>query len=412
VKFSKKQLLVLTWWTKISAERNRDAIICDGAVRSGKTFCMGLSFVLWTFYAHAEKAFAMVGKTIKSIKRNLVTPILETLSGIGIKIKMNLNENKITMRYGGKTNIFYLFVGKDESSATLIQGLSLAGVFFDEVALMPETFVKQAMARCSDEDSKLWFSCNPEGPVHWFYREWICAAEDRNALLIKFTMRDNPMISEKVIKRYENIFSGVFYERFILGKWCGTHGLVYPFMTSPNAFEYVPEALSEFALSCDYGIVNPTSIGLWGKSNETWYRIDEYYYDSRIEGKCKTDEEHYFSIEKLAAGKNVNFIVIDPSAASMAELIRRKGRFKVISAKNEVAEGISLVSAALKSDRIKICKNCVDSIREFSLYRWKENGCDAPIKENDHAMDDIRYFVSILEHNRNGLFALSVRRGH
>lgn len=411
--FSKKQTIALTWWVKNSIYENLDAIICDGSIRSGKTLCMSISFFLWAFYKFNGSAFALCGKTIRSLKRNLINPILPFLAQLGFKCKQKISENTIEISYEERTNTFYLFGGKDESSAALIQGVTLSGVLFDEVALMPRSFVDQALARCSVCGSKFWFNCNPEYPGHWFYREWILKKEIRGALYLHFTMDDNPSLSIALKERYRRIYTGTFYQRFIEGKWVAVEGLIYPYMSQITSFCDAPSSTpSKYVLSCDYGIVNPTSCGLWAKIDEVWYRIDEYYYDSRKEGETRTDEEHYKQILNLIENKPIDCITVDPSAASFITLIRRYGKYKVIPARNNVIEGIKEVSGALKRGDIKICKNCVNSIREFSLYRWQNTtNKDTPVKENDHAMDDIRYFVStILAADDEPFFALAAER--
>lgn len=411
--FSKKQTIALTWWVKNSPYENFDAIICDGSIRSGKTLCMSISFFLWAFYKFNDSAFALCGKTIRSLKRNLITPLLPFLAKLGFKCKQKISENTIEISFEERTNIFYLFGGKDESSAALIQGMTLSGVLFDEVALMPRSFVDQALARCSVLGSKFWFNCNPEYPGHWFYREWILKKEIRGALYLHFTMDDNPSLSTTLKERYRRLYTGTFYQRFIEGKWVAVEGLIYPYMSQIASFCEVPSSTpSRYALSCDYGIVNPTSCGLWAEIDQVWYRIDEYYYDSRKEGETRTDEEHYNHILKMIEDKSIDCITVDPSAASFITLIRRYGKYKVIPAKNNVIEGIKEVSGALKRGDIKICKNCFNSIREFSLYRWQNTtNKDNPVKENDHAMDDIRYFVStILAADDDPFFALAAER--
>ncbi len=409
--FSKKQLLTLCWWCPGSKYEHKDAVICDGAVRSGKTFCMSLSFVLWSFFKFNKGTFAFCGKTQRSLRRNVITPLISVLESLGFKCEEKVSMGILKITYKDRENIFYIFGGKDESSASLIQGITLSGVLFDEAALMPRSFVEQALARCSVEGSTFWFNCNPEHPQHWFYKEWIQKLKSKNALYIHFVMTDNPSLSKKMIKRYESLYSGAFYERFVLGKWTSVYGAVYPFMDS---YDYcnVPEGdFSDYAISCDYGTVNPASFGLWGNQNGTWYRIDEYYYDSRKVGRQKTDDEHYLALESLAGDRNIFAVTVDPSAASFIELIKRNGRFNVIPAQNSVINGIRKVSSALKQGQIKICKNCSDSIREFSLYRWSEkNTEDAPIKENDHAMDDIRYFVTTIMEEGNGFVAFATPR--
>lgn len=410
--FSTKQLKVMNWWHKNSDMHGRDAIICDGAIRSGKTFCMSLSFVIWSFYVGGNGDFALCGKTIRSLRRNMVTPIIPLLKSLGFECEEKLSQNVLIVNYRGRKNRFYLFGGKDEASASLIQGMTLSGVLFDEVALMPRSFVEQALARCSVEGSRFWFNCNPEHPEHWFYTEWIKKAEDKNALYLHFSMDDNPSLSAEVKRRYKNLYSGVFYERFVKGKWVAVHGAVYPFMADEDMYCGVPEGdFSEYVISCDYGTVNPASFGLWGKRDGVWYRIDEYYFDSRAEGFQKTDEEHYEGLCKLADGRKIKQVVVDPSAASFIEVIRRHKDYTVKPAQNNVVNGIRRVSQALKDGTIKICRNCKASRREFSLYKWDtEKRDDVPVKQNDHAMDDIRYFVTTAMDGGGNMLVLAAER--
>lgn len=412
--FSPKQLDVLTWWCRNSDKHRYDAIICDGAVRSGKTVCMSLSFVAWTFYDFNETSFAICGKTIASLKRNVITPLTPILTSLGFGLKMKASQNFIEITYKDKLNRFYLFGGKDEGSASLIQGMTLGGVLLDEVALMPRSFVEQAIARCSLEGSKMWFNCNPEHPMHWFYREWIKKAKEKNCLYLHFTMRDNPALTPAIIRRYESLYSGAFYKRFVEGKWVAAQGTVYPMFSSEIHVRKPPDPslISRYYISCDYGTVNPCSFGLWGEYNGKWYRIREYYYNSRSEGEQRTDMEHYEELEKLAGTITPEAVIVDPSAASFIQCIRRKGRFTVIPAKNDVLDGIRQVSDALKQESIYFSPECEDTLREFSLYKWDEKAVrDAPRKENDHAMDDLRYFVTTaLNAPDNDFFVMSVSR--
>ena len=404
---------VLNWWCDNSPYRTRDAILCDGAVRSGKTVCMTLSFVLWAFYRFADTSFALCGKTITSLRRNILTPILPMLRELGFDCTQKVSQNLVVIRGFGKENRFYLFGGKDEGSAALIQGMTLGGVLLDEAALMPRSFVEQAIARCSLPQAKLWFNCNPENPYHWFYTEWICKAEEKNCLYLHFTMQDNPSLSESVRKRYETVYSGAFYERFVLGKWVAVTGLVYPmFDRSVHVAPWRGTPRRCF-ISCDYGTVNPASFGLWGLGEDgIWYRMREYYYDSRKEGAQRTDEEHYAALETLAESEDIEAVIVDPSAASFMECIRRHGRFRVIGAQNDVLDGVRKVSSALREGSIRICPECRDILREFTLYRWEENTShDVPRKMHDHAMDDLRYFVATaLQPPRDSFYALSVAR--
>ncbi len=410
---SAKQRLTINWWRTKSC-MNKDAIICDGAVRSGKTMSMSLGFVLWASSSFRDKAFAMCGKTVTSLRRNVITPLLGMIGELGFSWEEKLSRNYIDITFLDSTNRFYLFGGKDESSAALIQGITLAGVFLDEAALMPRSFVEQALARCSVNGSKMWFNCNPDNPAHWFYIEWIKKAEEKNVLYLHFTMDDNPSLSERMKERYKKLYSGAFYERFVLGKWSASEGAVYPmFDPAIHVYSGSEPACERYIISCDYGTVNPSSFGLWGLCNGVWHRLKEYYFASKKEGVSRTDEEHYAALEELAGERNIEKVIVDPSAASFIECIRRHNRFKTAKADNDVVSGIRRVSNALKQNKLRIHESCKDIIREFSLYRWNDKaGADVPVKENDHAMDDMRYFVAYVmkERQDESFFALSVGR--
>lgn len=411
--FSPKQLEAMTWWTPSSPHRDRDAIICDGAVRSGKTLCMSLSFVLWAMASFNGLQLALCGKTIGSLRRNILASLLPMLKELGFHCTDSLSQNRFSVSLQGHANTFHLFGGRDESSQALIQGATFAGVLLDEAALMPKSFVEQACARCSVEGAKLWFNCNPEGPQHWFYQDWILKSHQRNALYLHFTMEDNPSLSRRTIERYKRMYSGVFYRRFVLGEWVVTDGRVYDFFDESYVRE-APEssAFSEYAVSCDYGTVNPASFGLWGRCGSQWFRIREYYYDSRKEGHQKTDAEYAEELLRLVGGKPLRAVVVDPSAASFILVLQQKG-LPVVKAVNDVVSGIRLTADLLRTGRLVICPACKDAIREFDLYRWDEKnpgGRDAPMKIFDHAMDDIRYFASTIIGAEQELVAMWVER--
>ncbi len=403
----------LCWWMPESPFCGYDAIICDGAVRSGKTLCMSVSFITWAFSAFSDCSFALCGKTIASLRRNVVTVILPVLRELGFECSEKHSRNLIEISYGGVMNRFWLFGGKDEGSAALIQGMTLAGVLLDEVTLMPRSFVEQALARCSVDGSKLWFNCNPEHPMHWFHEEWVKKHREKNCFYLHFTMKDNPSLTPSIIRRYEKLYSGAFYERFVLGRWVAAQGCVYPMFSQEKHVVDPPDSFERYYISCDYGTVNPSSFGLWGENGGKWYRIKEYYFNSRVEGSQRTDSEHYSALCDLAGALRIEAVIVDPSAASFIECIRRAGRFKVIPAQNDVIDGIRRVSDCLKEQKILFSPECRDAIKEFGLYRWEENAVkDAVRKENDHAMDDIRYFVSTVVNGQEdgGFFAIAAKR--
>lgn len=400
-KLSPKQKLVLKW-AHLTKFKNRKAIICDGSVRSGKTVSMILGFVHWAMRFFDGKNFGICGKTVSSTERNIITPLLSMVDLTDYyDIAYRRGDSLLTVRSGNKVNRFYVFGGKDESSYTLIQGITLSGVLFDEVALMPQSFVDQAIARTlSEPEARYWFNCNPESSEHWFYKEWICNTRQKQALHLHFTMQDNPILSPKQIADAERLYTGVFYNRYIKGLWCVAEGLIYPmFDRSKHVVpDYMPPAgTGTFWVSCDYGTRNPTSIGLWHLTpNGNATRLREYYYDGRKQNP-RTDEEHYAALEQLVGTLYpfVRAVIIDPSAASFMECVRRHGKFRVYKANNSVLDGIRDVGTLLALDRLHICAGCKDIIREFGQYRWdeKSKGQDQVIKEYDHAMDDMRYFV-------------------
>ena len=402
LRFSPKQRQVLTWWQT----GHWQALICDGAVRSGKTFCMGLSFFLWSQHDFNGRQVALCGKTVGALRRNLLTELVPCLRRIGMEVRKNRSANTLTVVYAGHRKQFLLFGGKDASSAALIQGSTLAGLLLDETALMPRAFVEQAVARCSVRGSRLWFNCNPEGPEHWFYKEWIEKAESRGALRLHFTMEDNPGLPPEIRQRYERLYTGVFYRRFVLGEWAAAQGLVYDFFDPDKDAAEVPDGpFSAWRVSVDYGTVNPLSMGLWGEKNGVWYRVEEVYYDSRREGRQKTDAEYAEMLEQLVAGRDIQRVIVDPSAASFTETLRRKG-WQVMKADNDVADGIRVTADLLRQRRIVLCRPCRDCLREMALYCWDErSGRDAPRKEHDHAMDEMRYFAMDLAGERSGGFA-------
>ena len=410
--FSPKQRRVLSWWVPGSADAGYEAIVCDGAVRSGKTLAMGLSFFLWGMVCFNGKRFGVCGKTIASLRRNVLSEILPRLEGLGASWKERRTENMVTVRFRGHENQFYIFGGRDESSASLIQGITFAGILLDEVALMPQSFVEQACARCSVTGSRLWFNCNPAGPSHWFYKSWILDAEKRNCLRLHFTMEDNPSLTEAIRQRYQRLYTGVFYRRFILGQWAQAEGRVYDFF-EPEMVKPMPTGpFEQWYISCDYGTVNPTSIGLWGLRDGTWYRVKEFYFNSRVAMRQMTDEEYARAVNDLAGERSVTAVIVDPSAASFIEVLRRRG-WRVQKADNDVLAGIRLTADALKEGRIVICEGCNDCIREMDEYVWdlSSSAKDRVKKEHDHAMDDMRYFVStVLGKQRKGFTACAVER--
>ena len=399
--FSEKQREIL----RFPYRPQYEALICDGAVRSGKTSVMSLSFFLWGMANFDGRSFALCGKSVGAVERNIVTPLLSIVYlKQNFSIRYNRADHVIVAKRGKRENRFYLFGGKDESSAALIQGITLAGVLLDEVALMPRSFVEQALARCSVSGAKLWFNCNPEGPEHWFRKEWILKAAHHKALHLHFTMDDNPALDDATRERYRTMYSGVFYERFVLGNWVMSEGRVYDmFDTTENEYrqEDAPPSLrfsGTRAIACDYGTSNPTVFLDIYDYNDKFYVDREYRWDSREEGRQKTDEEYADDLQDFM-GKTQCTIIVDPSAASFIAALRRRGMY-VLAADNDVLDGIRKTSSLIKQRRLLINANCSPLLGEMGTYLWDKkngpNGEDRVVKERDHGPDALRYFVNYL----------------
>lgn len=391
-KFSEKQVKLLTWWG-LPETKEKDAIIAYGSVRSGKTLTMTLSYIIWSMGQFNNQNFAICGKTVKSVIRNIIINLREWLPE-SYKIETKLGNGMIIITYGDHTNIYYIFGGKDESSYAAIQGLTLAGVFLDEVALMPESFVNQALARCSVSGSRFWFNCNPEGPEHWFKKEWI--DKNKNQLVLHFIMEDNLSLDPKVKKRLENSFSdGVFKDRYIKGLWSLAEGLVYPsFNKNENVFKEIDQNLHDFYVAMDYGIQNPTAFLLIARDdNNNHYVLKEYYHNGRKTNNQKTDQDYLDDLIEFIDGYNIKKLIVDPSASSFITLAQRELPFGVWKAKNNVIDGIQRTSEMLNNKRLLINNSCKNLIGEFGMYTWDSKGGDKVIKEHDHALDALRYYV-------------------
>lgn len=376
-----------------------DVLICDGAVRSGKTSIMMWAFVKWAMDNFNGQRFGICGKTVDSASKNIIVPFTSmSLAKERYIIRWRRSDKILEVRRGNVTNLFEVFGGKDESSFALIQGRTLAGVLLDEVVLMPRSFVEQAMTRCSVDGAKLWFSCNPGSPQHWFYTEWIQKHKERNALYLHFSMTDNPGLSEQTIARYEAMFTGVFRQRYVEGLWVLAEGLIYSVFGEDTIVPTIERKYSRYVISMDYGIQNPTAMLLWGFYDGVWYQVDEFYHSGRETSQQKTDQEYYEDLERLAGDRYIDSLIIDPSATSFIALVKQQRRFKVRKAQNDVIDGIQKTASAIQQGKIKVNDCCKRTIKEYGLYSWDQKADeDRPIKDNDHAMDATRYFVNTMK---------------
>lgn len=381
--------------------------ILHGSVRSGKTW---ISLVLWAFWMLTmpkDAAYLMVAKTLTSLRRNCLD-LLETLVG-----KSNFSYSLAAKQAVLFGRTVYLEGVNDARAESKIRGMTLQGAYCDELTLFTQDFFTMLLSRLSMPEAKLFGTTNPDSPNHWLKSEYLDRSQELDLMEMRFTIDDNEFLDPEYVRQLKREYTGVFYERFILGNWVIAEGLVYSmFSEKEHVVHVLPECCAhpekgqgEYYISVDYGTKNPFSAGLWCVSGGGATRIAEYYYDGRKSKKPRTDEEHYAALEKLIrhevwnSGRRtvesypIQCVVIDPSAASMIECIRRHGSFSVRAAKNDVIPGIGITGSLLAAGKLKIHADCKDCIREFGIYSWDEKAKgDQVIKENDHAMDDTRYF--------------------
>ena len=410
-KFSLKQKKLLFFWEKGSPFADRDIVIADGAIRSGKTIAMICSFIRWSLKHFNGENFILAGKTIGALKKNVIGPLQQILTSWNLKYEYNRSENFIIIG----NNTYYMYDASNEASQDKLQGLTAAGALGDEVALFPQNFVDQMIGRCSIDGAKIFLNCNPGSPYHFVKTEFIDKAKEKNILYMHFDMDDNLSLSEKVKARFRRMFSGVFYKRYILGLWVQAEGLIYDmFDEVKHKVKTAIRDYKQYYISCDYGTQNATVFLLWGNYLDKWYLVKEYYYSGRDKGKQKTDNEYYNDLVSFAGDKKIKAIVIDPSAASFIALIKQKGKFHVKKAKNDVLEGIRNVASALNDCTLQFNNCCTNTFKEFFSYVWDEKavqrGEDKPLKTMDHAMDAIRYFVNTILARNNKIETIDIRK--
>ena len=237
---------------------NYDALICDGSIRSGKTTIMTVAFIDWAMNNFDGCNFGLCGKTFSTALKNIVQPWMALrYAQKRYEFSFKRTDSLLVVRKGKKQNLFYLYGGRDAASYQYIQGITMAGIMFDEVALMPRSFVDQGCARCSVPGSRYWFNCNPDKPSHWFYQEWIKKKEEQNALYLHFQLEDNPGLTEHVIERYKRMYTGVFYQRYILGMWVQAEGVIFQQFANHPAnwiLDKIPSGIRYLTFGIDYGV--------------------------------------------------------------------------------------------------------------------------------------------------------------
>lgn len=358
-----------------------------GATRSGKTY---LDF-RWIIPIRIRERIGkdglavILGVTKSTIERNVLEPMRNLY---GDMLVGTISSDNTAWIFGEKC---YCLGAEKVSQVSKIRGASIKYCYGDEVADWSEEVFALLKSRLDKEYSCFDGTFNPQYPGHWL-KKFL----DSNADIFSqtYTIDDNPFLPESFKENLKKEYEGtVYYDRYILGLWVRAEGLVYPMFGDGCITQDTPDT-GDYYISIDYGTLNPFSAGLWCVGKKCAVRIAEIYYSGREEKKQKTDEEYCDMVERLAGDKPIRAVVVDPSAASFIEALRRRSGFKVRHADNDVLNGIRTTSDFLRDGRIKIHAGCKDAIREFGLYRWDEKAeSDRVVKENDHAMDEIRYMV-------------------
>ncbi len=421
--FSTRQKQVLTWWMPGSPYDDYDGIICDGSIRSGKTISMIKSFVLWSVNTFSGEDFILAGRSMGALKRNVLKPMFRILKSLAIPYYYNRSDHYIEI--GGNT--YYCFGASTEASQDVVQGLTAAGAYADEAALFPKSFIEQMIGRCSVPGSKFWMNCNPKGPYHFIKEEYIDQAEDKKILHLHFTLDDNDALDERIKDRYKRMFSGVFYQRYVLGLWVMAEGIIYSmFDRKEMVVTKLPE-IKRYWIGVDYGTSNATTFILCGLGiDNRAYIIDEYYHSGRAAKEDEVDkdpskamtrqkspaayskdfqkwykknEERYFKDkEGRKPDRYPEWIMVDPAAEGFILQLHEDGIRRVARADNAVNRGIELISTIMEMDLFRVHKRCKWVIKELGSYVWdekaQERGEDKPLKQHDHTLDAIRYIFN------------------
>ena len=358
-----------------------------GATRSGKTY---LDF-RWIIPIRIRERIGkdglavILGVTKSTIERNVLEPMRNLY---GDMLVGTISSDNTAWIFGEKC---YCLGAEKVSQVSKIRGASIKYCYGDEVADWSEEVFALLKSRLDKVYSCFDGTFNPQYPDHWL-KKFL----DSNADIFSqtYTIDDNPFLPESFKENLKKEYEGtVYYDRYILGLWVRAEGLVYPMFGDGCITQEIPDT-GDYYISIDYGTLNPFSAGLWCVGKRSAVRIAEIYYSGRETRAQKTDEEYCDMVERLAGEKTIRAVVVDPSAASFSEALRRRGRFKVRHADNDVMNGIRTVSDFLRNGKIKIHESCENTIREFGLYRWDEKSeVDRVVKENDHAMDEVRYMA-------------------
>lgn len=369
--------------------------IAEGAVSGGKSFAADLAFLQW-IRSPDPGEMMILGRSALTIQRNVLSEFQKLL---GHRITVNHGRQEITISDGGRTRKIYIVGATDERAVGRIQGSTLLGALVDEASLLPESVWNMLMSRLRLPGARLYATTNPDSPYHWLKTQWIDRAEELGIKAWQFRLDDNPSLTDAYKTQLKREYTGLWYQRYIEGKWVLAEGTVYDFFDeTEHVINHAPGLPEFYVAAIDYGTVNPTVFGLMGYSRSQFPNMwleDEYYWDSTQRFIQKTDAEYAEDFRAFIKGKNVIAVYIDPAAASFKAELVRQGISQLYDANNDVLSGIRYVSTLLKSGTLRISRKCPNTIKEFGSYVWDptaaKRGEDKPMKRSDHCMDCLRY---------------------
>lgn len=386
--------------------------VACGAVRSGKSYCQ-ISYCIPSRISERQGLRGLkviLGATRANIERNVLQPMRDLY---GESIASGINSQNIAKILGEKV---YCIGADNVRQVAKIRGSEIAYVAIDEATDINKEVFEMLKSRLSLPWSCCDATTNPGSPNHWF-KEFLDSAERGVDIYCQnYSIYDNPFLSEEYVHALEAEYAGgVWFDRYILGKWTLAEGLVYPNYDEALYDEDFEGQADEYCLSLDYGTSNPFAALLWERRGETWYAPNELYYSGRDTGVQKTDGEYLEMLERFIepimeymwydqvdfwTGKPVREfrkipVIVDPSAASFIALLKQSKYFRPINANNEVINGIRDVSSCISRGKIKVHKRCKNWRKEAQSYVWDSGSVeDRPIKEFDHLMDAMRYLVN------------------
>lgn len=368
--------------------------LLEGSVSSGKTW---ISLVLWAFWVSTmpndpDRLYLMCARSLTTLKRNCLLLLQSLVGENNFQFSIPAKEGRLFGRH------ILLEGANDAQAEAKIRGLTLQGAYCDELTKLPQDFFTMLLSRLRVEGAKLIATTNPDAPNHWLKTDYIDRRDELDLLDVIFTIDDNTTLPKEYIENIKKEYTGVFYDRFILGKWKLAEGLIYPNYIQALVDSLPKAQILEYALSIDYGTQNAFAALMWVRIGDIWYVIDEYYYSGRDTGIQKTDEEYAKDLDAFISKYPINGklrTIIDPSAASFIALLKKRGSYKVRKADNDVIDGIRETATAIQTDRIKILKDAVPNlIKEFQSYSWDSKSIEErPVKVSDHGMDSLRYYV-------------------